>query len=157
MPSDAIRVRPSKPSDLQLLADIERQAAIDPWTLSQFVFSSVRNNQHILVAESAADEVLGFAIFQQVADEANLLNIAVRPDQQGRGVGVVLMRTLLEELAERELRRCLLEVRRGNPRAIALYRGHGFVEDGVRRNYYPLKKNEREDALLMSCEVVAKQ
>ncbi|MCZ6831549.1 MAG: hypothetical protein O7F73_18545, partial [Gammaproteobacteria bacterium] len=45
--------------------------------------------------------------------------------------------------------RCLLEVRCSNGGAIALYRKHGFTEDGVRKNYYPTDGG-REDALLMS-------
>ena len=41
----------------------------------------------------------------------------------------------------------MLEVRAGNEPAIALYRKHGFVEVGRRKNYY---EKPREDAILMT-------
>jgi ribosomal protein S18 acetylase RimI-like enzyme len=45
----------------------------------------------------------------------------------------------------------LLEVRPSNERAIGIYRGRGFVQIGVRRNYYPAPAGTREDAIIMRC------
>ena len=155
MPADEFRVRPGIAEDLIELAHIEKQVAIDPWSLSQFVSSSLRDNEYSRVLCSSNGEVLGFAIFQLVLDEATLMNIAVRPDCQGRGGARLLLQALLDALAEQAVNRCLLEVRCSNERAIELYRRFGFVEDGIRKNYYPLASG-REDALLMSRELVSK-
>lgn len=137
------------------MADLEKRAAINPWSLSQFLESSLRDSDAALVAESGDAALLGFAIFQRVLDEASLLNIAVEPTQQGRGLGAALLRHLLESLAQQGVSRLLLEVRCGNLPAIRLYRRLGFVDDGRRPDYYPVPGG-REDALLMSRELEGK-
>jgi ribosomal-protein-alanine N-acetyltransferase len=139
------------------MAEIERLAAIYPWSLGQFQGSSRRENEHALVLQEQANgEMLGFCIFRQVLDEATLMNVAVHPDRQGRGQGRLLMDCLLRQLPSQGVSRCLLEVRRSNLGAIALYHRLGFADDGVRSNYYPTASG-REDALLMSCELVLEQ
>lgn len=151
---DAARVRLGDANDVQLMVDVEHAAAIHPWSLTQFLASSLRDKDHFLVLEdSCAARLVGFCVFQQVLDEATLLNIAVHPDWQGKGQGAQLMAYLLRELPALGVVRCLLEVRRSNLSGTSLYRRFGFVEDGVRSQYYPTP-NGREDALLMSCEVV---
>ena len=45
-----------------------------------------------------------------------------------------------------------LEVRSGNERAIRLYRSLGFIDIGVRRDYYPGLVG-REDAIVMSLQL----
>jgi ribosomal-protein-alanine N-acetyltransferase len=151
-------VRPGVAGDMSRMADIERAAAIHPWSLSQFLDSSMRENEHALVSQEQADgEIFGFCIYQQVLDEATLMNVAVHPDRQGRGQGRLLMDSLLrQQLPLQGVSRCLLEVRRSNLGAIALYRHFGFVDDGVRSTYYTTI-NGSEDALLMSCELVLEQ
>lgn len=149
MKADTLQVREGTPEDVQALVAIERAAAENPWSLSQFVNSSLRDNEHSLVLESPATGMLGFLVYRHVLDEATLMNIAVTPDCQGFGCGARLLNMLLETLASEGVGCCLLEVRRGNTAAITLYRHHGFVDAGVRSNYYPTADG-REDALLMS-------
>jgi ribosomal-protein-alanine N-acetyltransferase len=139
------------------LAEIERRVAIHPWSLDQFLASSLREHEYCLVLqEQTGGAVFGFCIYRQVLDEATLMNIAVHPDRQGRGQGRRLVDSLLRQLSSQDVCRCLLEVRRSNLSAIALYRQQGFVDDGVRSNYYPTTSG-CEDALLMSCELVPEQ
>jgi ribosomal-protein-alanine N-acetyltransferase len=139
------------------MVEIERAAAIYPWSLNQFLGSSMRDNEHALVLqEQAQGEIFGFCIYQQVLDEATLMNIAVHPDRQGMGRGRLLMDSLLRQLPLQGANRCLLEVRSSNLGAIALYRHFGFGDDGVRSKYYPGASGS-EDALLMSCELVLEQ
>jgi ribosomal-protein-alanine N-acetyltransferase len=152
MEAEETRTRPGAAADLKAIAAIEQLVAINPWSLSQFVGSSLEENQHCMVLESGAGEIRGFAICQRVLDEATLLNIAVQPGYQGRGFGVQLLQALLEHLRGEGVHRILLEVRRGNERAIGLYRRFHFIDDGVRSGYYP-GANGREDALLMSCQL----
>src|SRR5690606_23055347 len=100
-------------------------------------------------------QILGFAEYQQVLDQAELLAIAIDPAMQGRGLGSWLLKELLLELRRQGCRRCLLEVRRSNARARRLYGSAGFREDGCRRAYYPPAEPgaQAEDALLYSCEL----
>lgn len=147
--AEPLSIRPGTAADLKHMAALEQAAAINPWSLSQFLESSLRDSDACLVIESASGELLGFAVYQRVFDEVTLMNIAVVPAQQGRGYGTRLLQSLLHVLEGQGVARLLLEVRRGNIAAIALYRRLGFSEDGVRPDYYP-SADGREDALLMS-------
>ena len=154
MRPEQIRIRRGTPDDVHTFAHIGQSAAINPWTLSQIVGSSLQEHEHSLVLEqTTTGDLLGFAIYQQVLDEATLLNIALRPACQRRGLGCMLLHAVLQALEDAALRRCLLEVRESNELAIALYHKLGFVDDGRRSDYYPTA-NGREDALLMSRKVV---
>ena len=128
---------------------IEQAVAQRPWSLAQLLNSCRSEGEQVLVLEVQAGELAGFAITQQVGDEATLLNLAVMPQHQGGTHGAALLDAVLQARQEAGGCRCLLEVRRSNVRAIALYRRHGFGVDGLRKNYYP-KDGGREDALLMS-------
>jgi len=96
--------------------------------------------------------LLGFAEFTAVADECELLNLAVAGEQQGCGLGRALLHAVLAESRDKGCARCFLEVRRSNEAAIALYASEGFVLAGVRKSYYPPRQPQAqsEDALLYS-------
>jgi len=64
-----------------------------------------------------------------------------------------MMRDLVQQARERGDRQLWLEVRIGNTAARLLYRRIGFLESGLRRNYYPMAGGQREDALLMSLQL----
>ena len=107
--------------------------------------------RQVLVAQ-AAGEVRGFLAYQQVLDLATLLDVAVLPDYQGRGLAAALMQAGLAAMRAGGAQRCELEVRASNHRAIALYLACHFVEDGVRTGYYAASEG-RENALLMSANL----
>ena len=112
------------------------------------------NSGHALVGERAlvleeGGQVVAYLLYTLVIDEATINTIGVDPPAQGRGLGGELLAATLDRIRRDGARRCLLEVRRGNRAARALYEGRGFTVDGVRRNYYPAAGG-REDAVLMS-------
>ncbi|HLV66813.1 MAG TPA: GNAT family N-acetyltransferase [Polyangiaceae bacterium] len=96
----------------------------------------------------ATHEVLGFLLAWDVADEVHLLDLVVAPQARRRGLGKRLLGALLEHAATSRARRVLLEVRRGNTPALALYEAAGFEHVGERSGYYA----DGEDALLMTRE-----
>lgn len=101
---------------------------------------------HVLVTEwETPARLAGFIYARQVADEAEILNIAVRPSFRRQGVGEQLLNGMLERLRSNQVTRVFLEARESNAPAIALYEKHGFVRNGRRRGYY---SNPPEDALL---------
>ena len=81
-----------------------------------------------------------------------LLNFAVDPPLQGRGIGGFLMDWMLAEAARNGYRRVSLEVRASNESAIALYTSRGFRRVFVRKGYYT---DNDEDALIMVCDLEA--
>ena len=153
MSPEQFQVRAGVANDVQKLVEIEREAASTPWSLNQFLASSLRDNEYSLVCEQIDGVIAGFCVYQRVLDEATLMNIAVHPHYQGIGLGGLLVDRLLQILLDSGVESCLLEVRCSNEVARALYRKTGFVDDGVRKDYYPTD-NGREDALLMSCQLV---
>ena len=68
---------------------------------------------------------VGFSLLRTVADEAELLLLAVAPDHHRRGIGARCSDDFIDRAREGGAARVHLEVRDGNP-AIAMYRAAGF-------------------------------
>ena len=81
------------------------------------------------------------------AGEAHILNICIRGDLRGQGLGRKLMHFLLERARAAQMQDIFLEVRPSNPTAIALYVSLGFQQVGMRKAYYQAIGG-REDALV---------
>jgi len=81
-----------------------------------------------------------------VLDEMHLLNIAVSPELQGKGLGGRLLDWLVETAAESGYHSISLEVRASNRQAFALYDSRGFERLFIRRSYY---SDNGEDAIIM--------
>ena len=124
-------------------------AAFDPrygeaWTRGQCLGVLAMTGVTLTLA-MVDDEPVGFALVRAVADEAELLLIAVASTARRRGVGGALLRSVIAEAGAAGIADLHLEVRAGNP-AIALYRDHGFAKVGERRAYYRGRTGEAFDA-----------
>jgi len=95
------------------------------------------------------ETVSGFALARLVADEAELLLLAVKAPGQRRGIGRVLLEHFEDEAAARGAARLHLEVREGN-HALRLYEKAGFGLVGRRHDYYSGQKGDRYDALTLA-------
>lgn len=93
--------------------------------------------------------VVGFTMSRVVAGEAELLLLAVRRQDQKRGVGQRLLDAFAARAAGRGARRLHLEVREGN-HAVNLYRRAGFTQVGRRRSYYSGRDGQMYDALTLA-------
>jgi len=90
-------------------------------------------------------DAIGYILTWHVADELHVMNVATRADRRRRGVGSALLREAIAYARDKQVKHILLEVRRSNAAAIALYRVFGFFAMGVRARYYP----DDEDAVEM--------
>lgn len=90
---------------------------------------------------------------RSVADEAELLLIAVRPDSQRSGAGKTLVGKIVSNYASKAIKKIHLEVRTDNP-ALAFYGRLGFVQSGLRRNYYRRSDSQFTGAATLSLEIV---
>lgn len=88
-----------------------------------------------LTLARAEGQIAGFALARVIADEAELLLLAVVPKARRRGIGTALLRSVIAEAHGRGVARLHLEVRAGNS-AIPLYDAAGFAKVGERRAYY---------------------
>jgi len=106
----------------------------------------------ILARDSEDGDAIGFSLFRTMADESELLLIAVMPNAQGRGVGRLLLDDFLDRARNDGVVRVHLEVREGNS-AVSLYRTAGFSPVGRRRNYYHAPDGHRFDAVTLAYQL----
>lgn len=93
-------------------------------------------------------QLVGFYIAEMAGPDFTLMDIAVHPQHQGKGVASRLMAHLIEQSETRGAENIFLEVRASNQAAIHLYNKVGFCEMGIRKNYYPTADGN-ENAILM--------
>ena len=131
--------------------DVEAVAAMDgPTRMSA---DSLREELHrpwsrVWVAREAESEgraIVAFVVAWHVSDELHVLNVATRSDRRRRGIGRAVLEEAVSYGRRNAVKHVLLEVRRSNRPAIAMYRGLGFFAMGVRARYYP----DDEDAVEM--------
>jgi ribosomal-protein-alanine N-acetyltransferase len=134
--------------DLDRIMEAEARAYSFPWSRGNFL-DSLRSG-HVSELLATQDKVLlGYYVAMPGVDELHLLNITVVPDFQRCGLGRVLLDRLEWQARQRGLAAIWLEVRASNTRARYLYGARGFVEQGIRRGYYPAAGSRREDAVVM--------
>ena len=136
--------------DLDGIVQIERAVNPFPWG-EEALRDTIGSSGHHLMSLREGRAV-GFLLSSFVLDEAQLLLIGVSPDWQGVGVGGQLLKELINRSQDQGQKLIYLEVRSGNERAIRLYRSLGFIDIGVRRDYYPGLVG-REDAIVMSLQL----
>lgn len=135
-------------ADVDAVLAIEQQIHAHPWTRGMFVDSLT--SHYLCKVFELQDEMIGYVILMPALDEVHLLDIGIAKAHQGKGLGFKLFNIISVLCKNDKLSRMLLEVRRSNAAALALYRKAGCVEIGVRRDYYPALQG-REDALVMEC------
>ncbi len=99
-----------------------------------------------LTAVDQGGAVLGYVGSQSCFEDADILNVCVRPEARRRGIAQALMIELERRLLPRGAERITLEVRASNAPAIRLYEKLGYLQVGTRRGYY---EKPREDALIL--------
>lgn len=146
MNTNRVYVRKMLESDLDCAVYIESTANKSAWNRQLFLESLSEHDCYIAQSEQ---EIIGFAVFSHVLDESCLLNIAVDSRHLRKGVATQLLNHCLVLCSTKGSSSCYLEVRVSNHAAIALYKTLGFIQSGLRKNYYPCITG-REDALIMT-------
>ena len=132
-------------SHVAAVAALEKLCFADPWSLSS-VASELKNPLALWLVAVENDAVVGYVGSQSVLGEADMMNVAVHPDHRRKGVAQALVTALVRALWEKDNHSLALEVRASNAPASALYEKLGFVQVGLRKNYY---RNPREDARIL--------
>jgi len=135
-------------SHVAQVAALEKICFSDPWSENS-VASELKNPLSCWLVAEVDGEVAGYVGSQTVMDESDMMNVAVHPDYRRKGIAEKLVMELVEALKKRDSRCLTLEVRASNEPARALYEKLGFVQVGLRKNYY---RNPREDALILRKE-----
>jgi [ribosomal protein S18]-alanine N-acetyltransferase len=140
-----IELRNLRLRDLAAIERIERRSYPTPWSRSMFA-GELTKPSSISLGAFDGDLLVGYVIVSRYVDAWHVMNIAVHPENRGRGVASALLERLFETTVNDMRRGYTLEVRISNERAIRLYERYGFKRRGVRRGYYT---DNREDALIM--------
>jgi len=163
-------------ADVATVARLEQDIFTMAWPESSFCFEVTQNKaseylvlRHLsralprsgvhplqrkrrLFQESSYDEsILGYAGIWMILDEGHICTLAIRQGWHGRGLGELMLISLLELACHHAMQTVTLEVRVSNRAAQSLYRKYGFEQVGLRRRYYI---DNGEDALLMTVPAI---
>ncbi|WP_170327153.1 GNAT family N-acetyltransferase [Ruegeria arenilitoris] len=119
-----------------------------PWTDREF--ADLLDNRFTHVVGNTES----FALFQVIADEAELLTIATHPSHQRQGLALKSMREWHAKARNLGATRAFLDVASDNSPAIALYEQCGYTPCGLRKGYYLRENAEKIDAIVMECNLV---
>ena len=134
--------------DLKEAYKIECEVNPSPWKYETFLSSFEVGHKGFICKHDS--EIIGFIIFSPINPEAHILSISVTKKIQSKGVGSLLLQSMLDQCAAMNYKKIFLEVRTSNLQAINFYQKFGFSKDAIRDNYYT---DNSEDALLMSLSI----
>lgn len=126
------------------LAELHATAFDAPWTAA--AFAALLEQSGVMLIEREC----GFILIRVVADEAEILTLAVRPEARRAGLGLILVKAAAEAAADTGATILFLEVAADNAPARALYARSGFTQVGKRPRYYARPAAAAVDALLLS-------
>ncbi|NNJ33170.1 ribosomal protein S18-alanine N-acetyltransferase [Lacrimispora defluvii] len=135
------------PEDVLSVLEIEMQCFSNPWSY-EMIKNGLESSLDTWLVLWEEGTTAGYCVFRTIADECELLRIAILPRFRGRGLSKKLMDQMVFYSRQKEVKSIFLEVRESNDRARNLYKSYGFVEEGIRKHYY---LNPSENAVLMVC------
>ena len=135
-------------SDLEEAYKIELDVNPSPWKYETFLSSFEVGHKGLICKKD--NLMIGFIIFSPISSEAHILSISVRNEMQSKGIGTLLLKSMLDQCKVMNYKKIFLEVRVSNEKAINFYEKFGFSKDAIRNNYYT---DNSEDALLMSLSI----
>lgn len=133
-------------ADIPAVIRVEHASFPTPWTRQAF-YNELAYNQfahYIVVVKN--EQVIGYVGMWLIMNEAHITNIAIHPDDRGKGYGEQTLNHAMEVARRHGADRMTLEVRVSNHIAQALYQKKGFEPTGRRPRYYT---DNHEDALIM--------
>jgi len=170
-------VGPMQLDDLPTVSAIERLVYTRPWPMEAYNYELLENpKSHYLVARlkrttkqkpgqrlkallrraisgpELDETLLGYGGLWLMVDEAHVSTLAVHIAWQRRGIGELLLASLIEKAMELAAAYMTLEVRVSNYRAQRLYAKYGFRQVGLRKRYY---SDNNEDAYIMTTDSIA--
>lgn len=144
--TDSLVFRYLKEEDIDQILKIEELSFATPWTRQSFENELNLNQFAVYLVLEKEGQVIGYCGMWLIVDEAHITNIAVLPEFRGQKLGEGILRMIMEVAKKRGAKTMTLEVRVSNTVAQSLYRKLGFMNGGIRKNYYT---DNYEDALVM--------
>lgn len=135
--------------DIDQVCALEEMVFSMPWQRDAFIEMVENEDALYLVVEEKNNPgiVIAACGMRHIVGEGDISNVVVHPEYRKRGIARQMLAELIK-LGEQKfgIEAYTLEVRKSNEDAIHLYEYHGFVQEGIRKNFY---EKPTEDALIM--------
>ncbi len=142
---NALSFRLMTKADIDIIADIEKRCFSVPWS-RKMIEDDFKNGLTYYIICEKKGKPIGYAEMWHVVNEGHITNVAVVPEEQGKGTGKRLMEELIQLAKQKHMIGMTLEVRVSNEIAKHLYESFGFKAEDIRPEYY---SDNRESALIM--------
>lgn len=140
-------------SSAPLMAALTETASDDPWSAESLAGILALPRSFGLIAHEAG-QPLGFLLAQCAAGESEIINLAVAPAARRQGIGGALVAGAMSRAVSMGAQTMFLEVADNNAAARALYDRRGFVQVGMRPDYYRKSVSSNTDALVLRRELI---
>ena len=144
-----LKIRAADAADMEDILALEELCFRPPWTAASLA-AEREDPDGLLLAASRGGRFAGFCLMHRAGDQAELYQIAVRPEERRNGTALALLRRAEAWARENGMTEAFLEVRASNAPAAGLYGKAGWRRLGVRKNYYV---EPAEDAVLCGKEL----
>ncbi len=142
---EKIKILPMTNEDIDFLSTNLNSDFDDFWNINNLKNDFSNLNSTYLIAR-VENEIVGFAGFLKICDEANIMNIVTKKNKRNLGIGSKLLENLILYAKNQNCKSITLEVNEHNNIAIHLYEKYNFKRIGLRKKYY----NNTDDAILMA-------
>lgn len=135
-----LKIKPLETEQLPQMMELDEICFNGFWSIDGYRREMESSTSNLLIAtipNNEEEQLIGVGCFWSILQEAHITLLAVHPDFQGRGLGKLILISLLEDAIKRKLERATLEVKEVNYTALSLYDQFGFKVMGKRPNYYP--------------------
>ncbi|MFH1096065.1 MAG: ribosomal protein S18-alanine N-acetyltransferase [Candidatus Desantisbacteria bacterium] len=138
-------ISPMTMDDVSQIAALEKMCFTMPWSEGLFVAELENNNSYFLTIRLRSN-LIGYAGFWMIIDEAHIVSLAVHPEFRRQKIGEMLVSSMLDMAKQKGALRATLEVRETNSPANLLYEKFGFRCVALRKGYY---SDTKEHAVIM--------
>ena len=142
---EKIKILPMMETDIEELSPNFQTEFDEFWNINNLKNDFQNPNSTYFVAK-LGNEIVGFAGFLNICDEANIMNIVTKIDKRHLGIGSKLLSHIIASAHEQKCKSITLEVNEHNTYAIHLYEKFNFKRIGLRKKYY----NNKDNAIIMS-------
>ena len=146
-------VRRARSTDAVEIARIHAASFAEPWSQGDWSRQIAGAYMLVYVVPGQQEGLIGFVLARRVADEAEILNLAVDLSARRQGTAKAMLEGLISDLSGALPCRLYLEVSEKNVAAIALYKQQGFVQVGLRKAYYSAPDGNRYDAKILAHDI----
>lgn len=140
-----IVIRDMELRDVEPVSKLEEEAFSMPWSPKDFI-QMIHNDNAIYVVADEDGMIVGACGVRNIAGDGEITNVVVKAEQRRKGIAHLMLTELLYRGDKMGIQAFTLEVRKSNVSAITLYENFGFLNEGIRKEFYDFPK---EDAYIM--------